>query len=330
MGGNIVAESEHGVGSQFHCTVKLQRKNQHGEPWVAIPANLQSLKVMIIDDHAATRAVVTEIVQSVGWSAVAVDSSTASVRMFADPSQVPFDLLLLMTRLADTRYRETIQAIEAAFPVARRPKIIVISNNMDPAFTDQFEANSAISVLIKPFTPLNLLDTVTSLFDASKAGQADQPEIPAQRQFPGAHILVVEDNEFNQMLITELLNNLGIAVSLAQNGVECLDLLKTTEAPFDLIFMDLQMPEMDGLEATRRIRQDLRLTGIPIIALTANIMQHDPHELMKIGMNAYLPKPFDPDQLIRILEQFLPKNSVDRNSSTQSSSNASTNFASIS
>ena len=310
MGGNIVAESEYGVGSKFHCTTKLQRKNHAMEPWMTIPAHLQSLKVMIIDDHAATRAVVTEIVQSMGWSAVAVDSGTASARMFADPSQVPFDLLLLMTRLADTRYRETIQAIKTAFPVARQPKIIVISNNMDPAFTDQFEIESTISVLIKPFTPLNLLDTVTSLFDASKASQADRPEIPVQRQFPGAHILVVEDNEFNQMLITELLNNLGIAVSLAQNGVECLDLLKTTEAPFDLIFMDLQMPEMDGLEATRRIRQNLQLTEIPIVALTANIMQHDPQELMKIGMNAYLPKPFDPDQLIQVLERFLQKNSA--------------------
>lgn len=310
MGGNIVAKSEYGVGSKFHCTIKLQRKNHHMEPWMTIPAHLQSLKVMIIDDHAATRAIVTEIVQSMGWSAAAVDSGTASARMFADPSQVPFDLLLLMTRLADTRYRETIQAIKAAFPVARQPKIIVISNNMDPAFTDQFEIESTISVLIKPFTPLNLLDTVTSLFDASKASQADRPEIPVQRQFPGVHILVVEDNEFNQMLITELLNNLGIAVSLAQNGVECLDLLKTTEAPFDLIFMDLQMPEMDGLEATRRIRQNLQLTEIPIVALTANIMQHDPQELMKIGMNAYLPKPFDPDQLIQVLEQFLQKNSA--------------------
>ncbi|MBS0299679.1 MAG: PAS domain S-box protein [Proteobacteria bacterium] len=316
MGGNIVAESEPGVGSKFHCTVKLQRKNHAREPWVTIPANLQSLKVMIIDDRAVTRAVITEIVQSMGWSAVAVDSGTASIRMFADPSQVPFDLLLLMTRLADTRYRETIQAIEAAFPVSGHPKTILISNNMDPAFTDQFATKSAINVLIKPFTPLNLLDTVTSLFNETKTGQTDQPTIPGLKQFPGAHILIVEDNEFNQMLIAELLTNLGIAVSLAQNGVECLDLLNAAESPFDLIFMDLQMPEMDGLEATRHIRQDLRLTGIPIIALTANIMQHDPQELMKIGMNAYLPKPFDPDQLIGVLEQFLQK-SADRNSSTQ-------------
>lgn len=313
MGGNIVAESEHGVGSKFHCTVKLQRKNRAMEPWAAIPVNLQSLKVMIIDDCAVTRAVVTEIVQSMGWNAVAVDSGTASVRMFADPSQVPFDLLLLMTRLADTRYREMIQAIEVAFPVARRPKIILISNNMDPAFTDQFEDKNAISVLIKPFTPLNLFDIAAALLNGAKTNQSEQPTIFGQKQFPGIHALIVEDNEFNQMLMTELLANWGIRVSLVQNGVECLDMLRTSESLFDLIFMDIQMPEMDGLEATRRIRQDLQLTGIPIVALTANIMQHDAQELMKIGMDAYLPKPFDPDQLIRILEQFLPKNSADRN-----------------
>ena len=315
MGGNIVAESEFGKGSQFQCTVKLRYKNQHREPWVIIPAHLQSLKVMIIDDGAITRGVITEIVQSMGWNAVAVDSGTASARMFADPSQVPFDLLLLMTRLADMSYRDTINAIEHALPASRRPKIILISNNIDPTFSNQFEANSTISVLIKPFTPLNLLDTVAALFSETRVNPGNQHVISGHKPFIGAHILVVEDNEFNQMLITELLTNWGLKVSLAQNGVECLDLLKTTESPFDLIFMDIQMPEMDGFEATRHIRQDLHLTDIPIIALTANIMAHNQQEFLEIGMNAYLPKPFDPDQLIRILEQFLPKNSTGRNSS---------------
>ncbi|NBQ70606.1 MAG: response regulator [Nitrosomonadaceae bacterium] len=305
MGGNIVAESEHGQGSRFHCTVQLHYKNQHREPWVTIPDHLQSLKVMIIDDRAVTRGVIAEIVHSMGWSAVAVDNSTASLRMFADPSQVPFDLLLLMTRLADSSYRDTIHAIEAALPASRRPKIIVISNNIDPAFSNQFEANSTINVLIKPFTPLNLLDTVAALFSETAHHQAHQQALPGQQQFSGAHILIVEDNEFNQLLITELLTSWGIKVSLAQNGLECLDLLKTAESPFDLIFMDIQMPEMDGLEATRRIRQELHLTGIPIVALTANIMEHDQQEFLAAGMNAYLPKPFDPNQLIQVLGQFL-------------------------
>jgi CheY-like chemotaxis protein len=305
MGGNIMAESEHGQGSRFHCTVQLHYKNQHREPWVAIPAHLQSLKVMIIDDRAVTRSVIAEMVQSMRWSAVAVDNSTASLSMFADPILVPFDLLLLMTRLADTSYRDTIDAIEAALPAAHRPKIIVISNNIDPAFSNQFEANNTINVLIKPFTPLNLLDTVAALFSETAHHQVHQQALSGQQPFSGAHILIVEDNEFNQLLITELLTSWDIKVSLAQNGVECLDLLKAAGSSFDLIFMDIQMPKMDGLEATRRIRQDLHLNGIPIVALTANIMEHDQQEFLAAGMNAYLPKPFDPNQLIQVLDQFL-------------------------
>ncbi len=99
-------------------------------------------------------------------------------------------------------------------------------------------------------------------------------------------------------------------MSLAKNGVECLDLLKTSEShPFDLIFMDIQMPEMDGLEAIQHIRQDLHLTDMPIIALTANTMKHDQQEFLRVGMNAFLPKPFNPDQLHQILDRFLKKES---------------------
>ena len=102
-------------------------------------------------------------------------------------------------------------------------------------------------------------------------------------------------------------------MNLAKNGVECLDLLRTSEShPFDLIFMDIQMPEMDGLEATQQIRQDLHLTDMPIIALTANTKEHDQQEFMKAGMNAFLPKPFNPDQLNQILDRFLKKNNNDQ------------------
>ncbi len=102
-------------------------------------------------------------------------------------------------------------------------------------------------------------------------------------------------------------------MNLAKNGVECLDLLKTSEShPFDLIFMDIQMPEMDGLEATRHIRQDLHLTHMPIIALTANIMAHDQQEFIRVGMKSFLPKPFNLDQLYQILDRFLKKNNNDQ------------------
>jgi CheY-like chemotaxis protein len=309
MNGDIVAESHYGKGSRFHCTVKLHRIDHHQEPWVSLPDHLRSLKVMIIDDHAATRAVLSEIVQSLGWNAVAISSNAEAIKQLADPGSLPFDLLLLATRLANTEYRETIHAIEVTLPDLRRPRIILLTSNLeDSLFLKENEIQGMISVLIKPFTPLSLINTVTALFSET-AGKAEKQTVDVtQKQFSGAHILVTEDNEVNQLLISDLLTNLGITVNLAKNGVECLDLLKTSEShPFDLIFMDIQMPEMDGLEATQHIRQDLHLTHMPIIALTANIMAHDQQEFIRAGMNAFLPKPFNPDQLYQILDRFLKK-----------------------
>ncbi len=311
MNGDIVAESHYGQGSRFHCTVKLHRIDHHQEPWVSLPDHLRSLKVMIIDDHAATRAVLSESVQSLGWNAVAISSNAEAIKQLAEPAPIPFDLLLLTAHLSNTGHRETIHAIEVALPGLRRPRIILITSNLeDSLFSKEIEMPGMISVLIKPFTPLSLVDTVVALFSetAGKAGQKQTVGV-TPKQFAGAHILVTEDNEVNQLLIAEMLSNLGITVNLARNGVECLDLLRTAESQFDLIFMDIQMPEMGGLEATQHIRQDLHLTDIPIIALTANIMAHDQRELIRAGMNAFLPKPFKPDQLYQILDRFLKKES---------------------
>ena len=315
MNGDIVAESHYGKGSRFHCTVQLHRIDHHQDPWISLPDPLRSLKVMIIDDHAATRAVLLEIVQSLGWNAVANSSYAEALKQLADPDFLPFDLLLFTTHLANTGYRETIHAIEVALPDSRRPKIILITSNLeDPLFSKENEIQGMISVLIKPFTPLSLVDTVAALFsEAADKGNQKQGYSVARKQFAGAHILITEDNEVNQLLISDLLTNLGITVNLAKNGVECLDLLRTSEShPFDLIFMDIQMPEMDGLEATQQIRQDLHLTDMPIIALTANTKEHDQQEFMKAGMNAFLPKPFNPDQLNQILDRFLKKNNNDQ------------------
>ena len=308
MNGDIVAESQYGKGSQFDCTVKLHRLNLHEEPWVTLPDHLRSLKVMIIDDHAVTRAVLSESAQSLGWHAVAISSNAEAIKQLTDPVSIPFDLLLFTTHLGNTGYRETIHAIEAALPDSRRPKIVLITSNIeDSLFSKEIETQGMISILIKPFTPLGLFDTVAALFsETADKGDQKQGDRVARKQFTGVHILVIEDNEVNQILISELLSNLGITVNLARNGVECLDLLRTSEPhQFDLIFMDIQMPEMDGLEATRHIRHDLHLIDMPIIALTANTKEHDQHEFMKAGMNGFLPKPFDPDQLYQILYRFL-------------------------
>ncbi|MBY0484868.1 PAS domain S-box protein [Nitrosomonas sp.] len=312
MNGDIVAESHYGKGSRFHCTIQLHRIDHHQDPWVSLPEPLRSLKVMIIDDHATTRAVLLEIAQSLGWNAVANSSNVEALKQLADPDSLPFDLLLFTTHFPNMGYRETIHAIVAALPDLRRPRIVLITNNLeDSLFSKEIETQQVTRVLIQPFTPLGLVDTVAALFsETADKNNQKQGNSVARKQFAGAHILITEDNEVNQLLISDLLSTLGITVSLAQNGVECLDLLRTSEShPFDLIFMDIQMPEMDGLEATQHIRQDLHLTDMPIIALTANTKEHDQQEFIKAGMNAFLPKPFNPDQLNQILDRFLKKKS---------------------
>ena len=164
-----------------------------------------------------------------------------------------------------------------------------------------------ISVLIRPFTVSHLVNSVTELFKDKEVGNIDQKQAVKsnKQQFSGVHVLVAEDNEVNQILITELLSNWGIAVTLAQNGAECLALLKAQKQSFDLIFMDVQMPVMDGLDATRHIRQDMQLTDIPIVALTANVMADDQQKFAQVGMNAFLGKPFDLEELNQILHRFV-------------------------
>ncbi|WP_297325854.1 PAS domain S-box protein [Nitrosomonas sp.] len=307
MHGTILVESTYGKGSKFHCTVKL-RPADHGEqPWVMIPHDLQSLKIMIIDDNAITRQVLAEIVQSLGWNAAAVESGAQAIQKLTDADLMPFDLLLLTAHTPNPGCLEIMHDIGVILPAHRQPKIIWITNHMDSMFAKDIKDTGMISILIRPFTSLTLVDAVVALFRRKEVDKIDQDQTlkDAQKQFAGAHILVAEDNEFNRMLIVELLSNWGITVSLAQNGVECLDRLKAPERPFDLIFMDIQMPVMDGLEATQQIRHDLRLTDIPIIALTANVMEQDQQKFIHVGMDAFLAKPFDPEQLYQILQRFI-------------------------
>ena len=120
----------------------------------------------------------------------------------------------------------------------------------------------------------------------------------------GSRILVVEDNEINQLVAQEMLTSAGMDVTLAGSGVEALRFLD--ERPFDLVLMDIQMPEMDGLTATELLRADPRFSGLPIIAMTAHAMDRDAQKSLDAGMNAHLTKPIDSLELLQTLAQWLP------------------------
>lgn len=306
MNGAITVESEYGKGSHFLCTIELQPSGEVKAPWFAIPDSLRSLSVMIVDDHAVTRNVIREIVHSIGWNAVTVATGIQVIDQLAAPKVARVDLLLITTRKDDPNHLQILRDIETLLPAERKPRILLITDSMDAMFSEEFEKIGMIGIIIRPFTAVGLCDAVMTLFGKkieTEAGQTNMMD-DTHRQFPNAHVVVAEDNEFNQLLMSELLGNWGVTVSLAQNGAECINLLKAAEHHYDLIFMDIQMPVMDGMEATRHIRQDMH-SAIPIVALTANVMESDQQDFMRIGMNAFLPKPFDPEELYQILLRFI-------------------------
>jgi len=306
MNGTITVESEYGKGSHFHCTVRLQQSDEVIAPWIAIPDPLRSFSVMVVDDHAVTREVIQEIVRSVGWHVVTTITSTHAIKQLRTPKASRVDLLLITLRQQDPNHLQTMREIETILSAEEKPRILLITDTMDVMFSEEIEKNNRICTLIRPFTAVSLCDAVITLYGEKNEKEFEQTKMidDAHQQFPNAHVVVAEDNEFNQLLMSELLGNWGVTVSAAQNGAECINLLKAAEHQYDLIFMDIQMPVMDGMEATRHIRQDMHLT-IPIVALTANVMESDQQGFIHAGMDAFLPKPFDPEELHQILLRFI-------------------------
>jgi two-component system sensor histidine kinase/response regulator len=167
----------------------------------------------------------------------------------------------------------------------------------------------AASVLTKPITPSRLFDAIVRLQHGAAPKsmpvsdrKADLAE--AMRPIRGAHVLLVEDNLVNQQVASAFLTLAGLRVTLAGNGLEAVEWVK--KASFDVVLMDVQMPEMDGVQATRVIRHLPRMANLPIIAMTAGAMEEDRQECLAAGMNAHVTKPIDPKQLVRTLLAWVP------------------------
>lgn len=170
MGGDITVESEYGKGSCFRCTVKLQRMDVDTQRWVTIPDKLRALNVLVVDDHLAMREILAETVRSFGWQVTAAESVSRAVEQLTGERSMKYDLLLFTVRSAGMDHI-MIKAIEKALPASLRPKIILITNPMDPEFSKEIETDSDLAILHKPFIPSGLANLVMMLF--SKKEPAD-------------------------------------------------------------------------------------------------------------------------------------------------------------
>ncbi len=310
MGGAIRVESAPGKGSRFTFTLRLKRAPaiQPDPEALVTKHRMDSHRILVVDDNAAAREIFSSYLKSFGFTAQVVGTPWEAKEALQQTER-PFDLMLVDMSLPEQTGLELITQIMQADTPAGKPRCILVSAFAREEVLAEPGAEHLSSFLPKPVTPSLLLDSIAdALGYAPLSGQSGGKTVrsrpDALKAIQGAHILVVEDNEINQQVVCELLGQERFHVQVADNGQEAVDLLATET--FDAVLMDIQMPVMDGYQATRVIRDQLELTELPIIALTANALIEDREKSLEAGMNAHLNKPIDPALLMETLIEWIP------------------------
>jgi two-component system sensor histidine kinase/response regulator len=307
MGGRIWVESEPGQGSAFHLTARFSVPAHPRLPSLPLkPVDLQDLPVLVVDDNATNRRILEEMVTNWHMKPTAVEggcSALAEMKRAAGAGQ-PYPLVLLDAMMPE------MDGFSLAGQVQQQPELagatIMMLSSADRGMNSvRLQELGIAAFLTKPIKQSELFDAImTTLGVAARRAQpAEVAPMPAAR--PSRRILLAEDNAVNQKLVVRLLQKAGHHAVVADNGREAVALLE--QQPFDLVLMDVQMPDMDGFEATAAIRRK-EGTGahVPIVAMTAHAMKGDRERCLAAGMDSYVAKPIQARELLEVLDQLLP------------------------
>jgi signal transduction histidine kinase/DNA-binding response OmpR family regulator len=306
MHGEIGVSSEPGQGSSFHFTSVFDRVPPTDEEQPAPATGLTGLRVLVVDDNETNRRSLAGTLSGWGMAAELLASGRTAVRHLKEADRVgrPFRLVILDSVMPDLDGFEVAKQIQQEFG-ASAPIVMMLSSAGTNSEASRCRALGVRRFVMKPVGRLELLDSVRSVLGQTKdpdAGASSHARQKTPADTPSLMILVAEDNVVNQKLIVSLLRAAGHRVELAADGLEALAAWR--RGCFDIILMDVQMPQMGGFEATRFIREHEKLTGEhqPIIALTAHALQGDRDRCTEAGMDDYLSKPIERARLLQVLE----------------------------
>lgn len=318
MGGSIRAKSAPGKGSRFDFSIPLGmvegRENQE------LPASLcgSDLKILAVDDNPIARKILGRLLGSMGFEAEAVScGKDALARLSAAEKQGrPFGMVLLDWMMPDMDGIETARKIGAS-GLSVMPKLLMVTAHKKAQVAREAEEAGFSSILTKPVQPSDLLNSILSAL--GKRGIKSCPQELGKGEsttnLKGARILLVEDDDINREVAGRFLINAGATVTEAANGRDALK--KTEGQTFDLILMDIQMPDMDGFQVTSEIRKGEK-NGVrtPIVAMTAHAMASDRSMCIEAGMDDHIPKPISPKALLSVISHWLPGDSIIRGEKT--------------
>ncbi|MBF0302299.1 MAG: response regulator [Desulfamplus sp.] len=321
MGGEIKVESEVGKGSNFTFTAHFglqseQMKSVTKLPLVFISASeMSKIRILVVDDNSSVRDIMCELLSKCSFSVDAAVSGYDAIDKLerAVINSESYHMVLMDLQMPDMDGIETAVQIQNNKKLPNIPVIIMVTAFGTEKIRHRATEAGIRDFLTKPVTPAKLCDTILAALGkkSDKQGVMEGTTNNIQVKetgggIAGGKILVVEDHVINQQVTRELLESAGFDVHIADSGQEAIRLIyDNADMPYDAVLMDIQMPEMDGYEATRQIRLDKKNRGLPIIAMTAHAMAEERLKCMDAGLNDHISKPIDPETLISTLNQWI-------------------------
>ncbi|HEY9783859.1 MAG TPA: response regulator [Candidatus Obscuribacterales bacterium] len=311
MGGHIAVESTPGKGSTFRFAVELQVPVKP-LPRQAIDTSPlpDDLRLLIVDDNETAREVLNRLASSLGWKVMVAPSGAEAIAQVekAVSEKEPFSVLVVDWKMPGLDGVETIRRIKETVRSSQQaPLCLLLTAHAREAVKQVGVQELLDGLLIKPVTASSLFDAVSSALRAHESPQMPKTEKapPLTDRLAGMRLLLAEDNVVNQEVACEILTAAGASVDIAGSGKEAVDLMSKGDTKYDAVLMDLQMPVMDGYEATRTIRAMPEIGTLPIIAMTADVLPADRERCLQVGMNDFICKPFEPEHLLATLVRWV-------------------------
>ncbi|MEO5353827.1 MAG: response regulator [Magnetococcus sp. XQGC-1] len=315
MGGTIDVESLPGKGSIFYFTATFGYQQQEYPVQTILPEEIKQTRVLVVDDNETARLLLQTMLTGFGIMPTLVTSGEQALSAVQTAIQQgdPFDLIFMDQRMQSMSGIETTERLHAL--VDPSPKIILLTAFMKKEIEGAAGSAGVDRILQKPIGRVALFNAILDVFgvedakisDPKQLAQDDKAEVV--RHLQGARCLLAEDNAINQQVAREILEGVGLEVQIANHGEEAVQRVlaatRTGEVPFDVVLMDIQMPVLDGVEATCRIRAHPELASLPIIAMTANAMAGDREKYLEVGMNDHVTKPIDKKALYATLIKWI-------------------------
>ncbi len=305
MGGQLSVDSQLGQGSCFSFSIQCQKQPDTQQKNMLLD-DVDNLKVLVADDNEHAREIIGTMITSFGFQVDYAHNGNQALSMLTQ-SDSAYDLAVIDWQMPDLEGTELIQRYQDT-PQDKHTRCILVTAHGRQSFGWLRKQPGVADLILKPVNASLLLDSMANLLGADQIHRASkqshiQDYCQQLASIAGARVLVAEDNMINQQVALELLEKRGMRVTLANNGWEAVEYLK--EETFDLMLCDIQMPIMDGYQATEQIRQQLALAELPIVAMTANAMTGDKERCLEAGMNEHISKPVDPDTLTESLIRWI-------------------------